>query len=181
MEARALQRRAIAQDTLCRPAWQKLLLGLNYLPSITAADVAAAHRAYAARFARPAPAPFANVPDPDRRLRIGMLSGDFRQHPVGYFLEAAITAHRRAGFHLTAYDVGKRADATTARLRGVFDAWRSVGALEDEAIVAQIRADAIDTPVDPTGHTAASRIGVMEYRPAPWPLSTTEAADESTL
>ena len=169
--AMAVQRSAIAQDPLCRPAWQNLLLGLNYMPGITAEDVAAAHRAYAARFARPAPAPFANTPDPDRRLRIGMLSGDFRQHPVGYFLEAAITAHQRAGFHLTAYDVGKRADATTARLRGVFDAWRSVGALEDEAIVAQIRADGIDILVDLTGHTETSRIGVMEYRPAPVQVS----------
>ena len=169
--AMTVQRRAIAQDPLCRPAWQNLLLGLNYMPGITAEDVAAAHRAYAARFARPAPAPFANVPDPDRRLRIGMLSGDFRQHPVGYFLEAAITAHQRAGFHLTAYDVGKRADATTTRLCDVFDAWRSVGALEDEAIVAQIRADGIDILVDLTGHTEASRIGVMEYRPAPVQVS----------
>lgn len=169
--AMAVQRRAIAQDPLCRPAWQNLLLGLNYMPGITAGEVAAAHRAYATRFARPAPAVFANVPDPDRRLRIGMLSGDFRQHPVGYFLEAAITAHQRAGFHLTAYDTGKRADATTTRLRGVFDAWRSVGALEDEAIVAQIRADGIDILVDLTGHTEASRIGVMEYRPAPVQVS----------
>ena len=169
--AMAVQRRAIAEDPLCRPAWQNLLLGLNYMPGITAGEVAAAHRAYAARFARPAPAPFANVPDTERRLRIGMLSGDFRQHPVGYFLEAAIAVHQRAGFHLTAYDVGKRADATTARLRGVFDTWRPVGALEDEAIVAQIRADGIDILVDLTGHTEASRIGVMEYRPAPVQVS----------
>ena len=169
--AMAVQRRAIAQDTLCRPAWQNLLLGLNYMPGITAAEVADAHRAYAARFARPSPAPFATTPDPDRRLRIGMLSGDFRQHPVGYFLEAAITAHQRAGFHLTAYDVGKRADATTARLRGVFDAWRSMSTLEDEAIVAQIRADGIDILVDLTGHTETSRISVMEYRPAPVQVS----------
>ncbi|MFN8996060.1 MAG: tetratricopeptide repeat protein, partial [Pseudomonadota bacterium] len=169
--AMAVQRRAIAQDPLCRPAWQNLLLGMNYMPGLMAGDVAAAHRAYAARFARPAPALFANVPDPDRRLRIGMLSGDFRQHPVGYFLEAAITGHQRAGFHLTAYDVGKRADATTARLRGIFDGWRSLGALEDEAIVARIRADGIDILVDLTGHTETSRIGVMEYRPAPVQVS----------
>ena len=169
--AMAVQRRAIAQDPLCRPAWQNLLLGLNYMPGITAEEVAATHRAYAARFARPAPAIFANTPDPDRRLRIGMLSGDFRQHPVGYFLEAAISAHQRAGFHLTAYDVGKRADATTARLRGLFDTWRPVGKLEDAAIVAQMRADAIDILVDLTGHTEASRIGVMEYRPAPVQVS----------
>ena len=169
--AMAVQRRAIAQDPLCRPAWQNLLLGLNYMPGITAEEVAAAHRAYAARFARPAPAPFANTPDTERRLRIGMLSGDFRQHPVGYFLEAAIAQHRRAGFSLTAYDVSKRADATTARLRGLFDAWRPVGSLEDAAIVAQIRADGIDILVDLTGHTEASRIGVMEYRPAPVQVS----------
>jgi predicted O-linked N-acetylglucosamine transferase (SPINDLY family) len=133
--------------------------------------VAATHRAYAQRFARPAPAPFANTPDPDRRLRIGMLSGDFRQHPVGYFLEAAIAQHQRAGFHLTAYDVGKRADATTARLRGLFDHWHSLGSLDDAAIVAQLRADGIDILVDLTGHTETSCIGVMEYRPAPVQVS----------
>jgi Tfp pilus assembly protein PilF/glycosyltransferase involved in cell wall biosynthesis len=169
--AMAVQRSAIEQDPLCRPAWQNLLLGLNYMPGITAEEVAAAHRAYAVRFARPAPAPFANTPDPDRRLRIGMLSGDFRQHPVGYFLEAAIAQHQRAGFHLTAYDVGKRADATTARLRGLFDQWNALGSLDDAAIAAHIRADAIDILVDLTGHTEASRIGVMEYRPAPVQVS----------
>jgi protein O-GlcNAc transferase len=169
--AMAVQRRAIAEDPLCRPAWQNLLLGLNYMPGITSEEVAAAHRAYAASFSRPAPAIFANTPDPDRRLRIGMLSGDFRQHPVGYFLEAAIAQHQRAGFHLTAYDVGKRADATTVRLRGLFDTWRPVGALEDAAIVAQIRADGIDILVDLTGHTEASRIRVMEFRPAPVQVS----------
>jgi predicted O-linked N-acetylglucosamine transferase (SPINDLY family) len=169
--AMAVQRRAIAQDPGCRPAWQNLLLGLNYMPGISAEEVAAAHRAYAARFARPAPVLFANRPDPDRRLRIGMLSGDFRQHPVGYFLEGVIAAHQRAGFSLTAYDVGKRADATTARLRGLFDHWHSLGSLDDPAIVAQIRADGIDILVDLTGHTEASRIGVMEYRPAPVQVS----------
>lgn len=163
----AVQRAAIAQDPSCRPAWHNLLLALNYLPEASAAEVAAAHRAYGEAFPpRPAP-PFANPRDPDRRLRIGFLSGDLRAHPVGYFLEAAVAAHDRAGFALLAYASQGGGDATTARLEALFDGWRRVDALPDAALAERIRADGVDILVELSGHTQGTRLGVLEHRAAP--------------
>lgn len=116
-EAVAVQRAAIARDPSCRPAWHNLLLALNCLPGVSAQQVAADHRAYGEAFPPLPPCPFANPPDPGRRLRIGFLSGDFRAHPVGYFPESAIAAHDRAGFALFAYANQPGGDAVTARFR----------------------------------------------------------------
>jgi predicted O-linked N-acetylglucosamine transferase (SPINDLY family) len=166
-EAAAVQRAAIAQDAACRPAWHNLLLALNYLPDATAAEVAAAHRAYGAAFPPHAAPPFANPPDPGRRLRVGFLSGDLRAHPVGYFLEAAVAAVPRGAVTLHAYASQAGGDATTARLRGLFDGWRAVQGLPDAAVAAAIRADAIDILVDLSGHTQGTRLPVLEHRAAP--------------
>lgn len=166
-EAVAVQRAAIAQDPACRPAWHNLLLALNYLPGVTAVEVAADHRAHAAAFP-PLPAPpFAAAPDPDRRLRVGFLSGDFRAHPVGYFLEAAIAAHDRRGFDLVAYANQAGGDATTVRFRALFDGWRRVQGMADAAVAAQVRADGIDILVELSGHTQGTRLSVLEHRAAP--------------
>ena len=166
-EAVAVQRAAIAQDPGCRPAWHNLLLALNYLPGIAAGQVAADHRAYGEAFPPRPPRPFANTRDPDRRLRIGFLSGDFRAHPVGYFLEAAIAAHDRRDFELLAYANQAGGDATTARFRAIFDAFRRVHGLPDAAVAARIRADAIDILVDLAGHTQGTRLAVLDHRAAP--------------
>jgi len=166
-EAVAVQRAAIAQDATCRPAWHNLLLALNYLPGVAAQQVAADHRAYGAAFPPLAARPFANTRDPGRRLRIGFLSGDFRAHPVGYFLEAAIAAHDRRDFTLVAYANQAGGDATTARFRGLFDGWRRVHGVPDAAVAAHIRADGIDILVELSGHTQGTRLSVLDHRAAP--------------
>lgn len=166
-EAVAVQRAAIAQDPACRPAWHNLLLASNYLPGVTPAEVAADHRAYGEAFPPLPPRPFANTRDPDRRLRIGFLSGDFRAHPVGYFLEGAVAAHDRHGFELLAYANQAGGDATTVRFRGLFDGWRRVHGLPDAAVAAQIRADGIDILVELSGHTQGTRLAVLDHRAAP--------------
>lgn len=166
-EAEAVHRAALAQDPLCRPAWHNLLLLLNYMPGPDAAAVAREHLAYGAHFP-PLPAPpHANPPDPDRRLRVGLLSGDLRQHPVGRFLAAPLAALDRLGFEVIAYANQGHADGMTARLRGLADGWRAVQALPDAALAALIRADGIDILIDLSGHTQGTRLPVMDHRPAP--------------
>ncbi|BDG72963.1 tetratricopeptide repeat protein [Roseomonas fluvialis] len=166
-EAVAVQRAAITQDPACRPAWHNLLLALNYLPGVSAAEVAADHRAYGEAFPPLPPRPFANPRDPRKRLRIGILSGDLRAHPVGFFLEAAIAAHDRRDFELLAYANQAGGDATTARLRGLFDGWHRVQHLPDAAVAARMRADGVDILVELSGHTHGTRLSVLDHRAAP--------------
>ena len=166
-EAEAVHRAAIAQDPACRPAWHNLLLLLNYHPGVSAEAVAREHRAYGERFPPAPPRPHANRIDPDRRLRVGLLSADFRAHPVGRFLAAPLAAVDRRGFEVIAYANQATEDAMTARLRGLLDGWRPVLGLPDAAVAAAIRADAIDILIDLSGHTQGTRLPVLERRPAP--------------
>ena len=72
---------------------------MHYLPEATPEELLAAAREFNALYGAPlaaAAVPHANRPDPGRTLRIGYVSGDFRRHPGGYFIEPVIDAHDRA-------------------------------------------------------------------------------------
>lgn len=166
-EAEAVFRGIIAENPTCRPAWHNLLLLMNYVPGVSAAEVAALHRAYGEHFPPHPARGFPNHADPDRRLRIGLLSGDLRNHPVGRFLAAPLAALDRRGFEVIAYANQRHADDMTARLRGLLDGWRPVMDLSDAAVAATIRADGIDILIDLSGHTQGTRMAVFDHRPAP--------------
>jgi len=109
----------------------------------------------------------ANVPDPLRRLRIGYVSADFREHAVSSFIEPILAAHDTAGFDVYCYSSTEKNDAATARLRGLAACWRDVRWQNDEAVASLVRADAIDILVDLSGHTNGNRLGVFARRAAP--------------
>jgi protein O-GlcNAc transferase len=110
---------------------------------------------------------FANAPDPDRRLRIGYVSGDFREHAVNYFFEPLLQHHQRTDFEFFAYANMYAEDAVTARLKAAVDHWRRIFALNDDAAADLIEADGIDILVDMSGHMAANRLLVFARKPAP--------------
>jgi predicted O-linked N-acetylglucosamine transferase (SPINDLY family) len=145
------------------------LYAMNYLPDIEPAEVFAAHRRYAQRVERPAAAarnalPAAPAP---RRLRIGYLSADFREHAVAHFLEPVLAAHDRDQFELFAYSHHTAVDAVTRRMQALIPAWRSIVGVRDEQAAAMVRADGIDILVDLMGHTGLNRLPVFALRPAP--------------
>lgn len=112
--------------------------------------------------------------DPERKLRIGMVSADLRLHPVGYFIESVLAewAARRAdplAIHLYANHPG--CDALSQRLQAQGHAWRSVAGLDDASLARQIHDDGIDVLVDLSGHTRGNRLPMLAWRPAPVQLS----------
>ena len=153
--------------------WSNLLLCCNYDDQASPAQVAAAHRLYGQRFAAPTPAPGpaerATEPglDPERRLRVGLLSPDFRQHSVAYFLEPLLEARDRQRVAYFAYAALARADGVTARLQRHVEGWRVIERLSDDGAAALMRADRLDVLIDLAGHTAHNRLGVLAQRPAP--------------
>jgi protein O-GlcNAc transferase len=118
--------------------------------------------AYPARFA-----PFANRPDPERRLRIGYLSRDFRQHPVAWFMLPVLERHERSRFEVHCYASGRRADAMTARVRAHADRWHDVAGLSHREMAQAIHSDGIDILVDLLGHCLESDLPVFAQQPAP--------------
>jgi protein O-GlcNAc transferase len=150
-------------------AWSDLLFCLNYLGDLPPADMAAEARSFGVAVARAVPVRtrHANDPDPHRRLRLGLVSGDLRQHTVGRFLEAVLAELDRDQLELFAYSVGAEEDQTTERLRASVPNWRRVAAFDDAQLDAAIVADRIDILIDLAGHTANNRLLVFARKPAP--------------
>jgi len=105
--------------------------------------------------------------DPERRLRIGYVSGDFRDHSVSLFIEPILAWHARGAFEVVCYSNLSRPDEVTQRLRTYAAHWREVHALGDEALANLIREDAIDILVDLSGHSANNRLLAFGRKPAP--------------
>ena len=104
-------------------------------------------------------------------LRVGLVSGDLRTHPVGHFLETVLGSWDNRRGELFAYSANPRDDDLTARLRPRFAHWRSITALDDEALAKQIHDDGIHVLVDLAGHTDLSRLPVFAWKPAPVQVS----------
>ncbi|KTS04522.1 hypothetical protein SB2_19285 [Methylobacterium radiotolerans] len=111
--------------------------------------------------------PFANARGTDRRLRIGFVSADFRDHPVVRFLEPFLHHADRERLDLIAYSNTSREDAVTDTLKARFDSWRPIEVLDDEAVADLIEADRIDILVDLAGHSGGNRLLVFARKPAP--------------
>jgi len=146
-----------------------LLFSLHYLPGSTRAELFELAREWGKRHAPSGNAfeAHANLPDPERRLRIGYVSGNFAAHPVGYFIEPVLRAHRRDAFEVFCYTNRHTVDAVTRRLWGYADHWRNLTDLDDAEASRFIRRDGIDLLVDLSGHTSWHRLPVFARKPAP--------------
>ncbi len=158
---------ALAIDPASALARSNRLLCLNYSERDPAA-IFADHRAWeAAHASAPANPVHSNERDPDRRLRIGYVSGDFRNHPVAAFIAPLLAAHDRADVQVFAYADVPRPDAVSQRLSGLADRWTSIVGVSNEILAEHIRAAKIDILIDLGGHTAGERLGLFALRPAP--------------
>ncbi|QGZ65886.1 tetratricopeptide repeat protein [Paraburkholderia acidisoli] len=170
-EAIACYRRALAANPTHIGAHSNLLWSLMF-----AGDDALALRAEAERFATRHEAPLlaasaaqrhANPRDARRRLRIGYVSPDFRNHCQSLFMTPLLRHHDHAAFEIVCYALGTRRDAVTAQLERHADVWRDVGELDDARLAQQIRDDGIDVLVDLTMHMDGARRLLFARRPAP--------------
>lgn len=153
-----------------------LLLSLNYQSDTTPAALLDAARAFGERAARKA-VPFTrheNAPDPERRLRIGLVSGDLGDHPVGFFLRGVLERLDSNRLETFVYETAARKGTLNEFFRRLVSHWldaKVVNQLDDEALAKQIRSDTIDVLVDLSGHTAQSRLPVFAWKPAPVQVS----------
>lgn len=109
---------------------------------------------------------WAAEPKPSK-LRVGLVSGDLGDHPVGFFLESVLAATDRQSIEWVAYPTVPRDDAVTARLRRHIAAWRPIAALDDRAAAGAIHGDGVHVLLDLAGHSANNRLPLFAWRAAP--------------
>lgn len=170
-EADSIYRQALKLAPGNAEVHSKLLFNLNYGDHYDAQAVFVAHRQWDRIHGGAPPPPFANDPDPARRLRIAYVSPDFRTHSVAYFLEPLLAHHHKSEVEVYCYADVTEADDTTRRLQRLADQWRNTCGMSDAQLAAQIRHDAIDILVDLAGHTAGNRLPVFAQRAAPCQLA----------
>lgn len=150
-------------------AYSSWLTALHVV-GITDNDYEDAHIAYNKLFTN-----IERLPIPDsyghKRLRIGYLSGDFRQHVMFAFYYPLFALHNSHDFELYAYAMNISEDSYTELVRQTVDVYSDVSQLTYADIAKQIRQDEIDILVDLGGHSAGSGLPVLAWRPAKVQLS----------
>jgi protein O-GlcNAc transferase len=160
-----LIRRVLDRQPAHRAAGSALLMNQNYVGAGSLTEA----RNIAAQL-RPDGPPFTferHDRDPARRLRVGYVSADFRQHSCASFIKPLFAAHDPQAVEIVAYSENPRDDEVTAEIRAHTREWRSIVALGDPAVAELVHRDRVDILVDLSGHTAGNRLPVFALKPAP--------------
>jgi predicted O-linked N-acetylglucosamine transferase (SPINDLY family) len=173
-DALAILRRALDQKR-GPDMHSALLFSMHYLPDASPEEIFDEHRRFAAAYETPllaAQPRHLHHPDPDRPLRIGYVSPDFKMHPVAQFLYPVLARHDREQFEVFCYSATPTVDARTLAFRKIAGPrWRDIRRLTRDQSAELIRHDAIDILVDTTGHTGGSQLMVFARKPAPVQLT----------
>lgn len=162
-------RKAFESDPTHYIVHSNYLFALHYAPEVTGEDImretiawAEAHTSHIT--------PYTHTDHDrtaERRLKIGYVSSDFRDHPVNVYVEPILTSHDQSTFEVYCYNSNFFRDETTQRLQHKVSQWRDIAGLNDAEAAALIHADGIDILIDLSGHTAGARLQVFAYKPAP--------------
>jgi predicted O-linked N-acetylglucosamine transferase (SPINDLY family) len=169
-EATSSFRRAIALTPEDASRHSDLLFVLPFHPAYNSRTILAEARAWDLAHARPLAPQCADVErdrTPDRRLRIGYVSPNFRQHCQAFFMVPLLAHHDHERFEIFCYSDVARPDEWTDRLLGHADRWINIQGVDHAAVADRIRDDRIDILVDLTMHMSQNRLLVFARKPAP--------------
>ncbi len=167
-ESVALAREAVARDPAAVLPRRALCNNLPYHPDVTGAALLAALRDLGERLPRSDRPPPANDPDPDRRLVVGLLSGNFRMHPVGWLTVAGLENLDPDGFELVCLSQNPApGDPIAARFRAIAADWIDTETQDDATLVQTARARGIDVLIDLGGYGDSARMPACAHRLAP--------------
>ena len=162
---KTLDRSPVSEDS----AFGAILFAMHYDPNIGPQEIAQATRSMVQKFmgAIKPQKSHANTPAPNRKLKIGYVSGDFKNHPVADYITPVLQFHNKDRFEVFCYAVNPDADSVTQQLMSYADRWRSFNNVSHDRAASMIMADGIDILIDLSGHTSLSRLQVFARKPAP--------------
>jgi protein O-GlcNAc transferase len=146
------------------------LYSLQFHPDYDPHRILAEHRRWDDKYAGPLRDSISSHPNdrsPERRLKIGYVSPDFRAHCQALFTEPLLANHDHEKFQIFCYSTGLKPDGVADRLKTYADVWRTAPGVSDAGLAEMIRADEIDILVDLTMHMAFCRPLVFARKPAP--------------
>ncbi|MBU6413587.1 MAG: tetratricopeptide repeat protein [Planctomycetes bacterium] len=127
------------------------------------------------------PLPPVRASEPERKLRLGFVSGDFRRHSVAYFLLPLLEKIDRTGFEIVLFMTTPVDDEVTQRFRELADAWVPLVQLNDHHAAMAIRGHKVDVLFDLSGNTMHTRSRVFAFGPAPVQVSYLGYANTSGM
>jgi predicted O-linked N-acetylglucosamine transferase (SPINDLY family) len=169
-EAVASYRRAVElapQDAVLHAG---LLFVLGFHPDYDADRILEEAKSFGRRHTvplRPERAPHGNERRASRRLRVGYVSSDLREHVSRFYLDGLLRHHDRASVEIFCYSNTFPGDAWTARYREHASVFRDVWSSDDAEVARCIREDGIDVLVDLTMHSGSACPLVFARKPAP--------------
>lgn len=111
---------------------------------------------------------FARPKDKQKKLRIGLVGGDFHSHPVGFLTIGALERIDNKKFEFACYSNGPDADdATNTRFRKLSVLFTDIREMSDDAVAERIREDGVDILIDLSGHSSRNRLLILARKPAP--------------
>lgn len=146
------------------------LFASHYFLDITPEELLAQHLEFKKHLLFPVaqkPYHHKNNRDRDRPLRVGYVSHDFMQHPVGFFVGSVIVRHDPSKVISYCYNTRPYEDRITWWIKANAKHWRRAIEMKAEAMAAQIADDEIDILIDLSGHTAGNRLDAFALKPAP--------------
>jgi predicted O-linked N-acetylglucosamine transferase (SPINDLY family) len=119
--------------------------------------------------------------DPQRRMVVGYVSSDFRNHSAALAFGPILRCHDHAAVHVICYSCSPIRDEVTVGFQALVDSWVDAWRLSDDELADRIVADKVDILVDLSGHTAGNRLTVFARKPAPIQISAWGAATGTGL
>jgi protein O-GlcNAc transferase len=151
-------------------AHSNLIYFMHFHPAYDAKDILEEARRWNQRYAEPLRKliqPRVNSREPERVLRIGYVSPDFKEHPIGRFMLELLAGHDRDHFQIFCYADVRRTDEVTELLRQRAAHWRTITGFTDIRLANLIRQDQIDILVDLSMHMGCNRLLLFARKPAP--------------
>lgn len=166
-------RQAIEAEPEQAELFSSYLFSLTYSTLVSEEEWLAEHKRYGAMVARKAQpyTSYPQQPDPQRKLRIGFVSGDFKDHSVNYFFEPLLRELDRQRVEVFCYSNDLYRDAVTMRIESMCNGWRNIATVPDQEAAQLIHADQIDVLIDLSVHSAKNRLPMFAWRPAPVQIS----------
>lgn len=107
----------------------------------------------------------------NKQINLGIVSGDFREHPVGYFLMDILNELKNENIKLFAYSNLEFEDNYTKSLKEKFDLFNNISSFSDKDCAAMIYEDKIDILVDMSGYSNQTRLSLFKQKIPPLQIS----------